>query len=259
MPSKNQSPDELLLAITRCPNLAPAQSNPAHPCAKVAGAQAAPPGERPVPEPWSGRLESAPLLFIGSNPGGSNKREHIPRESWNAAATIDFFRRRFDRGAGHTEQADSGALYTLENHPGGQRSRARRHVNHWSVIRKHAEDILGRRPEPGRDFVLTEMVHCKSGREAGVGEAIDTCADLWLPAIMETSAAPVIILLGSHARKTAHRLWETGETCGATFGLTIGQKEQAVVKLPHTNYRGPRKVAQILGPEETRRLRLLVS
>jgi len=62
---------DLLHEITRCPNIqqwfaSPQSSNP---CAKIISVQHSRSlNDHQVPEPWSGDLEHAPILFLSSNP-----------------------------------------------------------------------------------------------------------------------------------------------------------------------------------------------
>ena len=99
--------NELLLSITRCPELALAQANANHSCAGVVGVQeGCSGGGYQVPEPWTGHIETAPIIFISSIPGIANN-EHFPRKDWSDANTIDFFQRRFDEDAGYTVQMPS--------------------------------------------------------------------------------------------------------------------------------------------------------
>jgi hypothetical protein len=75
-----------LLAVARCPIVEECleAAEPAHPCAKLVLTQwdGVPAGERiatwrsrhELPEPWRGRIELAPILFVSSNP--SISRHH---------------------------------------------------------------------------------------------------------------------------------------------------------------------------------------
>ena len=54
--------NELLLAITRCPELGKARADSRHPCRSVVCAQGS--DDYHVPEPWQGHIETAPILFI---------------------------------------------------------------------------------------------------------------------------------------------------------------------------------------------------
>ena len=53
--------NELLLAITRCPELGKARGDAGHPCNSVVCAQG--PDDYHVPEPWQGHIETAPICL----------------------------------------------------------------------------------------------------------------------------------------------------------------------------------------------------
>jgi hypothetical protein len=115
-----------------------------------------------VPEPWSGHIDIAPLLFVSSNPA-IDELEVYPDESWEVGKAIDFFPRRFTSEDGWV--IDGRAL---------QQSGARgRGVSFWGHARNRAREIFQREVAPGVDFALTEVVHCKSLKERGVAMALD--------------------------------------------------------------------------------------
>ena len=133
--------EKLLLAITRCPDLEEGQTNGSHPCATVVGVQAV--ANRKVPEPWSGHIEKAPILFVGSNPSiGDGDAD--PTSSWTEADTVSYFQRRFDRDAVWVPPSEFNK------------------VKFWCSVRARAKELLGRDAVAGEDFALTEVVHCKS-------------------------------------------------------------------------------------------------
>lgn len=90
----------LLLKIARCPNV-PAcleGGHEGHPCSTIVGSQAAGGLEDfQVPEPWSGQIRSAAVLFVSSNPSISEV-EAYPR--WSAPDDLidEFFTQRFGGG-----------------------------------------------------------------------------------------------------------------------------------------------------------------
>lgn len=74
----NRSSRSLLLEIARCPLVPVAAERGSHPChAVVSAQQSVPLGNRHVPEPWSGMISSAPILFVSSNPA-INPNESFP-------------------------------------------------------------------------------------------------------------------------------------------------------------------------------------
>ena len=248
--------NELLLSITRCPELALAQADPNHPCAGVVSEQAGKSDSGyQVPEPWTGHIETAPILFISSIPGIAPD-EYFPRKNWSDEKTIDFFRRRFDDGAGYTMHQPGGPLYALFDGGDGT-PKPYGPQSFWGHVRNHAHSLLQRTPAPGTDYALTEVVHCK-GPEKFARKAVRICSPKWMPAIMEHSAAAIVVLLGRYAREAAGQLWELDTCQSAQFDVRIAGRNRAVVILPHPNARGPRKIQECVNTEDLQRLQALL-
>ena len=230
--------DELLLAITRCPKIAKAWNNAGHPCRKIVCSQPAE-GFHP-PEPWRGHIDTAPILFLSSNPS-IDENDRFRASSSTDAKIIDYYQRNFDRDANHI----SPSAYNS--------------VPFWTAVRARATEIIGRSATPGADFALTELVHCKSTGEQGVAEAHQICARRWLDLVLQASGADIIVLLGRQARDHCVARWKLDKGQPAYFGETIGGRQRAVVILPHPNARGKRKVADCVGTKELERLRALLA
>jgi len=73
------------------------------------------------------------------------------------------------------------------------------------VRRGRSREILQRKIEPGIDFALTEVVHCKSRREYGVSEARDECSNRYLQRVISVSAAKLLIVYGEQAEGVVRR------------------------------------------------------
>ena len=105
---------DLLLSIVNCPAVTEARRSSAHPCRRVVMTQLADGRSDTtchVPEPWSGNLESAPILFIGTNPS-INYEENFPDTGWDDETVVDFFQNRF--GGGSRTWAAGGRAPGLE-------------------------------------------------------------------------------------------------------------------------------------------------
>jgi hypothetical protein len=156
-------------------------------CSKVVVAQGARDWNSfQVPEPWSGHLQEAPILFFSSNPSIST-HEAYPKGAGNPQAPLQsFFDSRFD---GYWIKDGKRALQAdLKTY--GQS------VRYWSSIQNRAEELLGRKVLPGIDYALSEIVHCKSEREEGVKEALITCATRYMMRLLSCSGAVVLVLVG---------------------------------------------------------------
>jgi hypothetical protein len=110
--------------------------------------------------------------------------------------------------------------------------------------------------EPGRDYVMAEVVHCKSKGEEGVWRlAAETCVDRYLLRLVEQSSARVVLCLGRLARWGIGRVFPIlGGTEVTSNGamvcgpVVIGAIERRFVFLPHPNARTTHNIGQWLGP-----------
>jgi hypothetical protein len=67
------------------------------PCHKIVRLQTS--ASFQLPEPWSGQIDVAPILFISSSPS-IDELELYPDQSWDSDRTADFFYNRFNSSAG---------------------------------------------------------------------------------------------------------------------------------------------------------------
>jgi len=181
----------LLLEIARCPNLLQCYDTTInnHPCSNIVSTQNNLLDVFHLPEPWNGEIESAPILFISSNPS-ININEVYPTTSWPDNEIIDFFSNRF-----------GGNWVDIQNYryyPKLKDGTYSKGNVFWGKVRNHSEKLLQRNVIAGIDFALTEVVHCKSVKEIGVQEAITECIK-YLPQILNMSGANIIIILGKKA------------------------------------------------------------
>jgi len=138
----------------------------------------------------------------------------------------DFFENRFDgkwiKNGNQALQIDGGY--------GGP-------VRYWSNIRNRAQELLGKPPIPGRDYVLSEIAHCESLSEAGVPEAIQTCAARYLGPFLRVANARLIVLLGKKAWKMCNELQDAKlpeeKKREGTNLIEIEGKLRVVVYMPH--------------------------
>jgi hypothetical protein len=140
-----------------------------------------------VPEPWNGWLSTAPILFVSSNPSISDT-ERYPCGEPGAQHLIDFFRNRFE---GHWVRGGTRPLERT-GHYGTP-------VAFWSGIQARASELLRRPAVPGRDYALTEIVHCKSKKETGVVAAMKQCPQRYLSRVLCCSAAKLVVIVGRKA------------------------------------------------------------
>jgi hypothetical protein len=226
----------LLVRITRCPIAERCLAGEHLACSAIVKSQAAAGhGDFHVPEPWSGHISHAPILFVSSNPS-IDRAEAYPTADWDNRQRIDFFASRFDLRP--VPWIDQRMRPLLATSPPRHRDQGTRF---WFAARARAAELLDRPAEPGRDFVLTEVVHCKSGTELGVAEAHATCVEAWLRPIVRVAAAPVIVLFGTYARTAFHDTFGIPPRSPMTGPRDLEGTDRIVLQLPHPNARGERR------------------
>jgi hypothetical protein len=238
--------NDLLVEITRCMNF---NSNEGNPCTKIVQVQTE--DDYQVPEPWSGDLENAPILFLSSNPSISSK-EKYPRHSWPDDRIIDFFVHRFGGGI---ENWTKNGRYIL--YKDGTYSNI--WVRYWGGVRRRAIELLGSDVRPGIDYVMSEVVHCKSHDEIGVRDTVQECSRRYLQRIVEQSCARVIVCLGGFASDAACQIFNIPKGINISEPIEIGNRLRYFAFLPHPNAYKPRSFAKCLEGSELEHLRSCVN
>ncbi len=242
---------ELLQEITRCPLTQAWFASPQspNPCAKIIAIQHAiyPTSldHHQVPEPWSGNIRQAPVLFLSSNPS-IDEQDEYPLWSWPDQWIEDFFVNRF--GCGRKQWFEDGIHNLLRN--GSHRT-----VRFWIEVRQRAKELLERDVQPGNDYALTEVVHCKSRKESGVPEAMHACASRYLRRVVALSQARVIVVLGKTIRATVKREFGVPESEQVFGPMLVEGCLRYLVFLPHPNARGYRSFEKCVEREKLQELR----
>lgn len=214
---------QTLLHIARCP-LFESQRIPESRCREVLLVQRNKPfASRQVPEPWRGNIDS-PLLFVSSNPS-IDPEDDSPMSRSSDNSLVNYFDAGFP---------SSFPRVLLRN--GEPRTEP---VRFWGSVRARAAELWGKPAteiRAGKDFAMTEIVHCKSLKEHGVRKAAPTCMHLHWERIVRASKANVIVVLGSIAARA--------------FGLDIPLRtirrvpalgNRWVITLPRPNAKGGKK------------------
>ena len=159
------------------------------------------------PEAWTGKLSKAKILFLSSNPG-FDLNENFPswdENDWPIEKVLDFAVNRFsnqdDRKYGATDISNPhGPDRTIS-----KSGLASNKVPHWSWVRRYVALILDKpvsETSAINDYVMTELVHCKSLDEKGViAKALKTCSDKYFEKILEISPAKLIFIAGTKSGK----------------------------------------------------------
>src|SRR5215217_7246294 len=153
--------DALLLKVARCPIATRCLNGEiGHGCSKIVRFQSVDSeSEFQSPEPWSGHLSIASILFLSSNPSiGATTYDQYPRATWDDESIIEYFEYRFGRKPlSSVEQGIYDAL------PGSLR--VTRGTKFWIGVRARAAELLEKPASQvvaGADYALTEVVRCKS-------------------------------------------------------------------------------------------------
>ena len=207
----NQIEKNLALAIASCSDVCIAIGDKKHPCHKVVSWQAQ--QFQPViteviwsqlhrPEPWTGDLATAKIVFLASNPS-FDPNENFPNwneKEWSDEDVSRFGAERFtsdiDRKFGAIDSPDP----SLRDRTIWRSGNLSKEVKHWKWVRQFAAFTLGKEVSQTSaitDYVMTELVHCKSPHEEGVVQAVSQCTLKWFEQIMAISPANIIFIAGA--------------------------------------------------------------
>ncbi len=242
---------DLLREITHCPNVQRWYASPqsSNPCSKIISIQGSKSlSNHLVPEPWSGDLENAPILFLSSNPS-IDELVVAPLWSWRDEWIEDFYLKRF--GGGRKQWIQEGIRRLM---PDG----SRKPVRFWVEVRQRAIELLGEDVRPGIDYALTEVVHCQSRGEEGVREALNECARRYLRRVVELSGARVIVALGKTIKETVKREFGIPEGEMVFGPMPIGKYQRYVVFLPHPNAHSYRSFEKCIDGKKLHELRVFL-
>lgn len=205
-----------------------------------------------MPEAWAGALSTARIVFVSSNPSlsvATPGADPLTAEAYPTSASSDdtiaeFVLRRFDPSV-------TPKPYVLEDHHLQLDGKYPKHTTKfWTSIRARATELLEHPADPNADFVLTEVVHCKSTAETGVAKASPTCADLYLDRILELTPATVLVVVGSQAHQ---RLRDRLDLPQPPYNVrrVVGGRERRVVFLWHpAAFKGPKTFAGLYSDVE---------
>lgn len=210
-------------------------SDPNHPCDNVVNSQLTlelEPTQFHLPEPWNGRIDCAPILFISSNPSISVE-ELFPTSGWPDEMIVDFFMNRFeDRGVNDSWVYKNKILMR-------DGSRSKRTVAYWAAIQCRAAELFGRDVIPGIDYCITEIVPFKSHKEIGVARAAKFCNENYFSKVVKLSDAAIFIGVGKVAMNFLKSFYPEDK---------IGERE--ILYIPHPNARSRKTFASHYSSEK---------
>ncbi|MFZ2228684.1 MAG: hypothetical protein WA090_04785 [Candidatus Nanopelagicaceae bacterium] len=236
-PQLSESPAlSLALSISSCAEVCKALQDGSHDCHEVVNWQAgqwAPKIDSLVgspmhrPEAWTGDLERAPIIFLSSNPS-FDAMENFPSwdtKSWSDEDISDFGANRFSNDAGRRFGATDGPRLVDADKTIGKDGNLSGQVKHWRWVRSFAAMVLNKPiadTSAISDFVMTELVHCKSPHEEGVIQAMETCKEKWLDQILKISPARLIFVAGAKTGMDFARMYP--DDLPATWGKWANDK-----------------------------------
>ena len=252
----------LLLSVARCPLMTMASGDSGHPCHDVVNAQPHEDARRQVPEGWAGNLRGASVVFLSSNPAISvpasprlpETAEAYPVASCSDEEIAQYLGRRFDQAVIPSPFARDSRHLQLD----GQY--AARPTHFWVSMHRRASELLGPDADPSRNYVMTEVVHCKSSGETGVAMAARTCAGRYLDEILSLTAAPVVVVVGKRAHAMLE-LWSPGLFDPPYLcTMDLGGRPRELVFIWHpASRRNGKTIAGLHGAESLDRLRALAA
>lgn len=135
---------------------------------------------------------------------------------------------------------------------GGSRS----WVRYWAACRARATELLGRPAVPGVDFAISEVVHCKSKREAENGKAVArmataACSERYTMRIVAASSARIVCVMGDVAASEFRSLLNLGSDDRFAGPVSVHGLERRFLFLDHPAGAGHRKkVVNALGKRD---------
>lgn len=234
-----QNARRLALEITHCPVVAAVLRGEPSTCSDVINfQQKRPPSKRWVPEPWSGHIERAPILFLSSNPSAGDPEAPPIASDVTASSDDETLLHLFD------DAFDEGPWIGIHEgtHLRAADGQIGEYIAYWGSCRARASELLGRPARPGFDYALTEVVHCGSKHEAGVWPASTECVPRYLNRVLSISPAVVIAVVGSVARDVVRKMVPAlGANSRYTGPLEWAGRRRYALFLPHPNARGVAK------------------
>ncbi len=197
-----------------------------------------------LPEPWSGHIEQARVLFISSNPsigeGSIDDGLNYPRRWWTDNDISRYFDERFG-----TTIFDGAYIDPAHSH----------WVRYWSGTKRRAWELFQREPVYGVEYGLTEIVHCKSKNEVSVALVTRTCANQWLDRVLAIAAADVIVVMGAAARDTIRSRLSIPSSATTIWLTTIADRPRYIAFLPSPSAFGKQTFLQCMPENDLQTLR----
>lgn len=150
---------------------------------------------------------------------------------WSPSEIHDYYESLFDIRVDDQDR--------LRMKPGDE---PRKPTPYWQKVRVHAQLLMGcDSVQPGSHYALTDFVHCRSGSERGVSEALDTCVEHYLTSVLAISPATLVVVFGEHGKRVMRQRYP--DPGRVTEPLLVEGRTRRLVYLAHptaTNSRRPK-------------------
>lgn len=212
---------KLLCEITCCPEITKSWRGESNVCTKLVNAQ--PKNDFRVPEPWTGSLSTADILYIAINPGIRIGKSQVPKWGAKTSDIYNFFN------------------YGLTTREGK-----------WWTNLKNRTLELG-----NYSYAVTNVVHCKSCKVKFITRNIrHYCCDKYLDRIIKSSNAKLIVSIGK-GRCGIERLYNIKPKENRLVYEKIGDKKRLFVYL--RRQRDPTSFSLNYTPEQVKEIRRWLS
>jgi len=208
---------KLMCEITNCPEVMKSWRGESDICSKLVNAQ--PKNDFRVPEPWTGPLLYADILYVAINPSVRIGESQVPKWGVNPSDVYNFF---------------SNGLTMREG-------------KWWTKLKKYTHEL------GNYNYVVTNVAHCKSPKVKFVTKKIrNYCCDKYLNRIIKSSNAKLIVSIGK-GRRGVERLYDIKPKENRLIYKKIGDKKRLFAYL-HRQI-DPTSFAFNYTPEETEEIR----
>ncbi len=239
---------ELINRIAYCENIEKVSTNCGETnCEKILTSQKRDNNNYQMPQPWNGNIETSKILFISFNQS-LDLDEYYPDNSWKKNDVHDFFINRFSEKFIWVKNQ----LYPLEKNK--QYRDSKHWIRYWAGVRNFAKFIFQFTPEPGIDYSLTEIVHCKSIEENGVNEAALECYNKHFNNILNLTSAKIFIVVGKKTEKKVKSINNFNSKAKLQI-QKINDIERIWVFIPHPYARGKKNFGDFFTKKELSTIR----
>jgi len=242
--------NSLLDEICHCSNIADCirGGNNKNPCYNITAAQEIKNiNNFQVPEPWSGSIVTAPVLFVGDYASVCYDDEY-PVYGWPSHLMENYFNHRFSGGL---KPWIKDGLYPL--YKNGQHSPVWNRF--WSSCKNRALELYRKADlAAGFDFSTTMAIRCRVDKANNIKEALDECVKRYLVKVICLAGAAIIVGLGKIAAASIRSVFYIQGEDNVYGPIVINNKPRYFAFLPHYNTKGSRTFGETFSIAETNQL-----